>query len=505
VGAGAGLHSVAAARPSRYVLGMRKWSQEQLRAIARRAMEERGFLPSFSAAAEAEAEALSGPARDPDPKIRDLRGQLWCSIDNDDSRDLDQLTVSEEGTGGAVRIRVAVADVDATVRKGSAIDGHARTNTTSVYTPVGVFPMLPERLSTDLTSLGPGQERLAVVIDMAIGADGVPGAAEIYRARVLNRAKLAYDSVAAWLDGGTPPPALAAVPGLETQLRLQDHVAQSMKDTRHQRGALTLASTEARAVFVGEELTDLRPEEKNRAKELIEEFMVAANSCVARFLDQKGFPSLRRLLRSPQRWERIVGLARELGERLPEEPDAVPLQQFLLRRQQADPVRFPDLSLSVIKLLGSGEYGLEWPGQSSEGHFGLALRDYTHSTAPNRRFPDLITQRLLKAALRSGPLPYARDELEALTRHCTEQEDDAVKIERRVRKSVAAALLSSRIGQRFEGIVTGASAKGTWVRIRHPSAEGRVVRGFEGLDVGDRATVRLVRADVERGYIDFEG
>jgi VacB/RNase II family 3'-5' exoribonuclease len=488
-----------------YRLGVSGWNREQLVAIARRAMVERGFLPEFSPAVEAETLALDGAPSEADPSVRDLRGRLWCSIDNDDSRDLDQLSVGEPLADGAAKVLVAVADVDATVRKGSAIDDHARTNTTSVYTPVGVFPMLPERLSTDLTSLGQDQERLAIVIEMTVGADGVPGAFEVYRATVLNRAKLAYDSVAAWLDGAGPAPApLAEVPGLEEQLRLQDRVAQSMKATRHERGALTLASTEARAVFDGDVLTDLRPDEKNRAKELIEEFMVAANASIARFLDQGGSPSLRRMLRSPERWERIVALAAGLGERLPPEPSAPALQEFLLRRREADAASFPDLSLSVIKLLGSGEYVLDWPGQPVTGHFGLALKDYTHSTAPNRRFPDLISQRLVKAALAGRPVPYGRDELGALATHCTEQEDDAAKVERRVRKSVAAALLKPRIGARFDAIVTGASSKGTWVRIQHPATEGKLVRGSEGLDVGDAVRVRLVRTDIENGFIDFE-
>lgn len=482
-----------------------KWNQEQLLRIARRAMEEAGFEPDFSAAAKAETAALTGPPQDPDPAVKDLRALLWCSIDNDDSRDLDQLSAAEALPGGATRILVAVADVDAAVKKGSALDAHARMNTTSVYTPVGVFPMLPERLSTDLTSLNQDQVRLAVVVDMTITSDGATQEAQVYRARVLNRAKLAYDAVAAWLDGaGKAPAPLAAVPGLEEAVRLQDRVAQAMKNTRHEKGALSLATTEARAVFEGGILTDLRPDEKNRAKELIEEFMVAANAVVARFLEQKGSPSLRRLLRTPERWERIVALARDAGDTLPPEPSAPALQAFLLRRRAADPARFPDLSLSTIKLLGSGEYTVQWPGQPPVGHFGLALRDYTHSTAPNRRFPDLVTQRLIRAALQGGPAPYAREELTELARHCTEQEDDATKIERRVRKSVAAALLSPRVGDRFEGIVTGASSKGTWVRVQHPVAEGKVVRGEKGLDVGDHVPVRLLRADVERGFIDFE-
>jgi VacB/RNase II family 3'-5' exoribonuclease len=479
-------------------------SRNDLRGIARRAMMQRGLLPDFSPEALAEANALSGPVSDQDPSIRDLRGLLWASIDNDDSRDLDQLSVAEPQPGGAVKILVAIADVDAAVKSGSAIDGHARTNTTSVYTVAEVFPMLPERLSTDLTSLGEGQERLAIVMEMTVAADGRVAGSDVYRAAVRNHAKLAYDSVAAWLDGMAPAPApLAAVPGLDEQLRIQDQTAQGMRGVRHERGALSLETLEAQPVFEGDVLADLRPSQKNRAKELIEDFMIAANGATARYLEQKGFPSFRRVLRSPERWERIVKLAVELGERLPSEPDARALEEFLERRRRADPVRFADVSLSVVKLLGSGEYVVRLPGQNADGHFGLAVKDYTHSTAPNRRYPDLATQRLLKAAMEGRPSPYDEAELGELARHCTEQEDDAAKVERQVRKSAAAMLLASRIGQRFDGIVTGASEKGTWVRVLRPPVEGKLLRGFEGLDVGDQVRVELVHTDVQRGFIDF--
>ncbi len=467
-------------------------------------MIQRGLLPDFSPAVLAETGAIAKAGAETAPSLRDLRGLLWASIDNDDSRDLDQLSVAEPMAGGAVKILVAVADVDATVKEGSAIDGHARTNTTSVYTAAEVFPMLPEKLSTDLTSLGEGQERLAIVIEMVVAAAGTVAESDVYRALVLNRAKLAYASVAAWLDGTAPAPArLAVVPGLDEQLRIQDRVAQAMKSLRHQHGALSLETLEARAVFDGDVLADLRPDEKNRAKELIEDFMIAANGVTAKYLDGKGVPSLRRILRSPERWDRIVELAAGLGDRLSPEPSARALEEFLARRRHADPERFPDLSLSVVKLLGSGEYVVELPGQRVDGHFGLAVRDYTHSTAPNRRFPDLVTQRLLKAAIAGRPAPYGGDELDGLARHCTEQEDNAAKVERQVRKSAAALLLASRIGERFDAIVTGASEKGTWVRILQPAVEGKVVRGFEGLDVGDRVRVELVHTDVERGFIDF--
>jgi VacB/RNase II family 3'-5' exoribonuclease len=476
----------------------------ELRRIAERAMREKGLLPDFSPAVLAETRAITAAPAASSPSVRDLRDLPWCSIDNDDSRDLDQLTVAQPAAKDATRILVAVADVDAAVRQGGAIDAHARTNTTSVYTAARIFPMLPERLSTDLTSLNQEEDRLAVVVDMTLDAGGRVAASEIYRATVRSRAKLAYGSVAAWLEGeAAAPPRVAAVGGLDAQLRTQDRAAQVLKALRQERGALRLQTSEARAVFEGDALSDLRTEDKNRAQELIEEFMIAANGVTAATLEAKGFPSLRRVLRAPERWDRIAALAAEAGDALPATPDARALDEFLWRRRQADPLRFPDLSLSVVKLLGSGEYALERPGQRDGGHFGLAVRHYAHSTAPNRRFPDLVTQRLLKAALEARAAPYADDELRELAAHCTEQEDDAAKVERQVRKSAAALLLASRVGQRFEGIVTGASSKGTWVRLTHPAAEGKVVRGSEGMDVGDRVQVELVDTDVERGFVDF--
>ncbi len=477
---------------------------DELRAIARRVMRERGLLPDFSRAVRDETHAIHGPAHANGASTRDLRSLLWASIDNDDSRDLDQLTVAQSHPNGTVTIFVAVADVDALVTAGSAIDGHARTNTTSVYTAAEVFSMLPEKLSTDLTSLAEGEDRLAVVVEMAVTVDGAIVASDLYRASVRNRAKLAYGSVSAWLEGtGPAPPKLAAVAGLDDQLRLQDRTAQALRQVRHRRGALRLETLEPRAVFEDGVLADLRPDEKNRARELIEDFMIAANGITAKYLAHNGYASLRRVLRSPERWERIVALAAGLGESLPPAPDAVALDAFLAKRRDADPLRFPDLSLTIVKLLGKGEYVLERPDQRSEGHFGLAVRDYTHATAPNRRYPDLIAQRLLKAALDGDRTPYPDDELAALAQHCTEQEDNATKVERHVAKSAAALLLQARIGQRFDAIVTGTSEKGTWVRIANPTTEGRVVRGFEGLDVGDAVKVELLRTDASRGYIDF--
>ena len=469
-------------------------------------MTEQGLEPDYPPAALAELDAIREAAGG-DASIRDLRQRLWCSIDNDDSRDLDQLTVAEppaDGRDRTVKILVAVADVDALVRRDSAIDAHARHNTTSVYTAGGIFPMLPEKLSTDLTSLNENADRLAIVIEMAVGPGGEVGDSSVFRALVRNHAKLAYNGVAAWLEGqALAPPKVVAVSGLDAQLRIQDRVTQTLRGVRHEHGALSLETIEARAVFAGGELEDLRAEQKNRAKELIEDVMIAANGTIARFLASRGLPSFRRVLRSPERWERIVELAAGLGERLPTAPDARALEAFLTKRRAADRERFPDLSLSIVKLMGRGEYVVERPSRAAEGHFGLAVRDYTHSTAPNRRFPDLITQRLVKAALAGRPSPYADGELEALAAHCTEAEHAAEKVERQVRKSAAALLLLHRIGERFAGLVTGASVKGTWVRILAPPIEGRVVRGFQGLDVGDHVTVELLDVDVDRGFIDF--
>ena len=472
--------------------------------IARLAMTDNGLLPDFGDAALKQIASITTPAKDSSPDIRDLRQLLWASIDNDNSRDLDQLTVADQASAGTVKILVAIADVDAVVKPGSPIDDHARVNTTSVYTPAAIFSMLPEKLSTDLTSLGESQERLALIIDMTINAAGSITQSEVYRARVVNHSKLAYNGVGAWLAGNGPPPAgVAAVPGMDQQLRTQDKVAQSLRAVRRARGALDLETIEAQPVFSAGTLSDLVPDQPNRAKQLIEEFMVAANGVTAQFLTSSGFSALRRVLREPKRWDRIVALAAALGEKLPAEPSAPALNAFLAKRRQSAPQLYPDLSLSVIKLLGSGEYVLDKPGQTMAGHFGLAVVDYTHSTAPNRRFPDLITQRLLKAAMTRHASPYTDAQLQELAAHCTLQEHNAAKVERAVNKSAAASLLASRIGSKFDAIVTGASDKGTWVRISSPTTEGKVVKGFEGLDVGDSVRVVLLHTDVARGFIDF--
>jgi exoribonuclease-2 len=471
-----------------------------LEQLARRAMIERGLEPDFPADAIAQAKQLSEPAVDGVPDRRHLP---WCSIDNDDSRDLDQLTVAEATRAGSARVSIAIADVDVLVGKDSPLDEHARQNTTSVYTPARIFSMLPERLSTDLTSLNPDEDRIAVVISFVVDREGTVGGGEVGRAVVRNRAKLAYNSVAAWLESGHRMPAeMAEADGVADQVRLQDEIASRLRARRHEAGALDLESNEARAVMTDGRVSELHRDEKNRAKALIEDLMIAANGTSARYLEAKGLPSIRRVVRTPKRWDRLQVLAREVGDRLPDAPDPKALSDFLSRRRHADPARFPDLSLSVVKLLGRGEYVLTQAGVD-EGHFGLAVTDYVHSTAPNRRYPDLITQRLLKAAIAGKSSPYTNDQLGELATHCTRQEDAADKVERQLRKSAAALLLSSRIGDRFDAIVTGASDKGTWVRTFDPPAEGRVVRGFDGMDVGERVTVRLVQTDVARGYIDF--
>jgi exoribonuclease-2 len=395
--------------------------------------------------------------------------------------------------------------VDALVPKGSPIDDYARHNTTSVYTPTRIYPMLPERLSTDLTSLNAHEDRIAVIISYTVEPDGHVYDGDVARALVRNHAKLAYNDVGAWLEGNRPmPQRVADSRELADQLRVQDGAAQALRLRRHEDGALDLETIEPRAVMDDGRVVQLRRERKNRARALIEDFMIAANGVTARYLEANRMPSVRRVVRSPERWDRLEALAMELGDHLPPDPNPKALSDFLARRRQADPLRFPDLSLTVVKLLGRGEYAMTRADEHEAGHFGLAVRDYVHSTAPNRRYTDLITQRLLKASLGDNPSPYSHQELEELAEHCTKQEDAADKVERQMRKSAAALLLSPQVGQRFDAIVTGASPKGTWVRTLDPPAEGRLVGDTAAIDVGDRLSVRLIRADVKRGFIDFE-
>ena len=467
-------------------------------------MEDRGLLPDFSHEALKELDAIDGPALETGGGVEDMRGLLWCSVDNDDSRDLDQLSVGEDLGGGMVRIRVAVADVDGLVPLGSAIDEHARQNTASLYVAGQVYPMVPERLSTDLTSLNPKVDRMSLVFSYAVDSEGALSGEGIARAVVHNHAQLAYNSVAAWLDGHGPLPNRAAdVPGMDAQLRLQEGVAQVLRHRRHQEGALDLESIEARPIFHDDMVVGLKAEKPNRAKWMIEEFMIAANGVVARFLENNQRPSLRRVVRSPERWAKLVLLAEGLGETLPNDPDAKALEGFLVKRRAADPIRFPDLSLSVVKLMGAGEYVAENAGDTHLGHFGLSVKDYAHATAPNRRYPDLITQRLLKATLAGEPPPYSFDDLALIARHCSLQENSIAKVQRQVHKSAAVLLLEQRIGERFEGLVTGAAEKGTWVRLFDPPVEGRLVYGAKGLRVGDKLRVRLEHTNFERGYLDF--
>jgi len=467
-------------------------------------MLERGLLPEFEPAVVDQVARTTDPVREADRSVKDLTALPWVSIDNDDSRDLDQLTACDEPKAGLTTVYVAVADVDVAVPQDSPVDQHARHNTTSVYTGALTFPMLPERLSTDLTSLNEGVDRLAIVTMLTLDLGGAVKSWDVQRARVHNKAKLAYPSVGAWLAGTGPAPAkIGAATGLGPQLRLQDRVAQTLRSQRMQHGALDLQTIEAHPVFDGETITDYRAEAQNRAKELIEDFMIAANGVTARFLQRGRVPSLRRVVRSPERWQRLRELAREHGGTLPQEPDSRALNAFLVERRRADPLRFPDLSLLVIKMMGAGEYIVEMPGQEPIGHFGLAVRDYTHSTAPNRRFPDLITQRQIKAALAGRRSPYGPTDLEELARQCTDQEDAANKVERQVRKSAAALLLEHRLGEHFDGVVTGANERGTWVRVFAPPVEGKIVQGEGGLEVGDKVRVTLLSTDVERGFIDF--
>ena len=483
----------------------RKFGKSDIVKIAFNAMLQQGLEPDFSLQAEKQVASIIGPGNESGPDILDLTSLLWCSIDNDDSLDLDQLTACEAQADLSVIIYVAVADVDALVKKGSPIDDHARNNTTSVYTSAHVFPMLPLPLSTDMTSLNPDQNRLALVTIMKIDVHGAVISSTVERALVKNKAKLAYDAVSAWIEGESDLPlAASVVPGMEQQLRCQDSVAQKLRFHRHRKGSLEFQTFQPHAVFEGDRVVAIKQQEQNRARQLIEEFMIATNACTANFLAEKGVASFRRVVRSPERWMRIAEVANEYGYALPAEPDAEALEAFLAARHKADPLRFPDLSLVIIKLMGSGEYVVEVPGQEAIGHFGLAERDYTHSTAPNRRYPDLITLRMMKAILTNSPAPYGVDELEYLAAHCTSQEDAARKVERRVSKSEAALLLGPKIGAHFDAIVTGHSEKGTWVRLLTLPAEGRLIRMIGKIKVGQQIQVKLVLADVERGFIDFE-
>jgi len=479
-------------------------------AAAAATMQEHGFQPEFSEDAKQQLAGIL--AKPPNVEglmnaagVKDLRSLLWSSIDNDTSRDLDQIEIAEQLPDGRIRVSVGVADVDGTVKKGTPLDEHAASETTSVYTGVRVFPMLPAELSEGLTSLNESQDRAAVITEFCVDAQGIVTDGKIYRAVVRNKAQLAYNGVGAWLEGkGDAPAKVAASAELAAQLRLQDKAAQAMSGARFQHGALSLETIETRPIMAGDQATDLTRQLKNRATSLIEEFMIAANGVMARTLEAAKVASIRRVVRIPKRWDRIVELANEAGTTLPVEPDSKALEDFLGAQRTKDPVHFPDLSLAVIKLMGPGEYVMVKPGEESPGHFGLAAQDYTHSTAPNRRFADVVTQRLLKAMEAGAQSPYGADELGAVAARCTLMEDGERKVEREMTKRIAAVVLHKKIGQSFAAIVTGVNQHGTFVRALEPHVEGMVVRGGKGLDVGDRVTAKLVGTNPERGFIDFE-
>src|SRR5215472_1209016 len=473
-----------------------------LQATAKQLMQEHGFNPDFPADVTTQLASMNGHSQlVPSKDIRDLRNLFWSSIDNDTSRDLDQVEVAEPVSNGDVKILVGIADVDAYVLKQTPIDQHAARETTTVYTGVCNFPMLPEQLSTGTTSLLENQDRPAVVIEFVVASDGSVKSSDVYRAIVRNKAQLQYNTVGSWLEGSTAaPPKVAASADLQQQLKLQDEIAQKLKTQRYQHGALNLQTDELHPLVLNNQVVDVVKQQKSRATELIEDFMVAANGVVARRLEN--VDSIRRIVRTPKRWDRIVALAATKGEKLPAQPDSKALNDFLLRRKVADPDHFADVSLIVIKLIGSGEYVLERAGETAPGHFGLAVQDYTHSTAPNRRFADVVTQRLLKAMLAGEKNPYSDDQLTAIANNCTVKGDAARKVERDMGKRLAALALQNRVGEVFDTIVSGVTDHGTFVRVLETHVEGLLIQGH-GLDVGDKIRAKLVRTDVEKGYIDF--
>lgn len=480
-------------------------TQLDLQAMAEQIMLEHGFEPEFPAAVQQQLGDIKArsPLAPVSPKdLRDLRGLLWSSIDNDTSRDLDQIEVAERLANGDVKVMVGIADVDAFVAKASPIDVHAAKETTTVYTGVRNFPMLPEELSTGVSSLLENQDRLAVVIESVAGGDGNVSSGMVYPALVRNKAQLTYNAVGNWLEGTAPaPPKVAASSELQGQLKLQNDVAQALKKQRFLHGALNIDTNQVHPVLLNEQVVDIAKQERNLATELIEDFMIAANGVVARLLETVS--SLRRIVKTPERWDRIVQLAAARGETLPAQPDSKALNDFLLKRKAADPDYFADLSLAVIKLIGPGEYVLERPGDPEQGHFGLAVQDYTHSTAPNRRFADVVTQRLLKAFTTGTPGPYSDEELSGIAKNCTLKEDAARKVEREMSKRLAAVVMGKRIGEIFDAIVTGVTPHGTFIRVMKPHVEGLLAQGYQGLDVGDKLRVKLTRTDVQHGYIDF--
>ena len=472
--------------------------------MARQVMLAQGFEPDFPPATRQQLADISAhpPQLTPSDKVRDLRGLLWSSIDNDTSKDLDQIEVAERLPNGDARVMVGIADVDAFVSKDTPIDQHAAKETTTVYTGICNFSMLPEELSTGASSLLENVDRPGVVVEFTITPDGSMSSSSVYRAIVRNKAQLTYNAVGAWLEGtAAAPPKVAASPELQTQLKLQDEVAQALKKLRFEHGALNIDTSEVHPIVLNQQVVDVVQQEKNRATELIEDFMIAANGVGARLLLKVS--SLRRIVKTPAHWDGIVRLAAAQGEKLPPQADSKALNDFLLQRKAADPDHFADLSLAVIKLIGPGEYVLERPGDPEQGHFGLAVQDYTHSTAPNRRFADVVSQRLIKALLDGKPGPYSDDELTAIAANCTQKEDAARKVEREMAKRLAAVAMCHRVGETFDAIVTGVTPKGTFVRVLQPHIEGLLAQGAQGLHVGDRVRAKLTRTDVQRGYIDF--
>ena len=476
---------------------------QDLRDVARRVMIEEGFNPDPDPAMRAELQKL-GKRPDTGAPLRDMRGLLWSSIDNDDTRDLDQIEFAEETENGEWRLYIGVADVDSEAPEGSAIDAHAAAQTTTVYTGAVIFPMIPTELSAGATSLFEGADRKSVMVEMVVGTDGTVKSADIYRARVTNKAQLTYSGVGNWIDSSASiPDKVARTATLESQLRLQTTIAVALRKTRLDNGALEIETVEARTVADNGQVTGIEKTQRNTATDMIEDFMIAANGSVARFLEAHHVSSIRRIVRSPERWQRIVELAKQFGTDLPAEPDRMALHDFMQKRRSADPDHFPDLSLAVVKLLGPGEYILDQPGVEEPGHFGLAVQDYTHSTAPNRRYADLVTQRIVKAVLAAAPPPYTDDQLSEIARNCTLKEDAARKVEREVRKIAAAILFSNRVGERFKAIVTGNKPSGTYVRVIDPPVEGRLMRGEKGVDVGDEIEVELLSTNPQKGFIDF--
>jgi exoribonuclease-2 len=475
-----------------------------LAAGGREEMIRNGFDPDFSPAVEQQLNALkTQPAPLAGDAIRDLRDRLWSSIDNDTSRDLDQIEVAERVSGGTL-VLVGIADVDASIPPGTPIDQHASSQTTTVYTPGRVFPMLPELLSTDLTSLAPGQDRLAVVIEMLVAADGTVASSSIYRALVRNQFQLTYESIGPWLEGSAPLPAnLSAAAPLQEQLKMQDEAARRLREQRNRLGALNFDRVEAEPVIANGQVKDIAARRTNRASALIEDFMLAANEAMAQTLTRAGVSRIQRVVKAPERWPRIVQLAAQYGTALPAQPDSGALAAFLGEQRQKDPTHYPDLSLAIVKLMGPGEYVLTRAGDPEVGHFGLATHDYTHSTAPNRRFADLVTQRLVKAWLNKQPSVYSDDELDSIAHHCTERENAARKVERAMNKRAAALAFSNRIGQSFPAVVTGVKDNGVFVRVLNPPVEGKLVRGEQGVDVGDTIRVTLLHTDPQNGFIDF--